>query len=228
MIKYGQGFLGGKNKMENKIVYMAGFPRKKKCKICNKVFLATNPRHTYCGNRKKKLGCRYKKDLELNRKHHKIRKQKGYYKTKVMREKLRKQKRRYKDSHLEYVKRQRILNNEYCKKNRKILYKKNKEWRRNNLVLILLKNRERKLRLEGVKGSHTIKEWTELKRKHNFCCVKCGISEKQLKERWNDINKGFIKLTRDHIIPIFLNGTDYIENIQPLCISCNAEKGVKI
>lgn len=58
-------------------------------------------------------------------------------------------------------------------------------------------------------GSHTLKEWNDLKEKHGYKCASCG--EKK-------------SLTKDHIKPLSKGGTDYIENIQPLCRNCNSKK----
>lgn len=73
-------------------------------------------------------------------------------------------------------------------------------------------NNKRRITKKGNGGSHSLDEWMMLKSKHDWKCVHCGVSEPT------------IKLTRDHIIPISKEGTDDIENIQPLCKSCNSKK----
>ena len=75
------------------------------------------------------------------------------------------------------------------------------------------KQREIKKKLNG--GSHTFGEWQTLKAQYNFTCVWCKRSEPQ------------IKLTQDHIISLKNGGSNNIENIQPLCVSCNSKKGIK-
>ncbi len=70
----------------------------------------------------------------------------------------------------------------------------------------------RRARELGAEGSHTLKEWLCLVENVDFRCVFC--KEKK-------------KLTRDHIVPLICGGTDYIDNIQPLCQSCNSKKGAR-
>ena len=72
---------------------------------------------------------------------------------------------------------------------------------------------KRRARLAQVGGFFTIGEWELLKKQYNFTCPHCKKIEPD------------IKLTIDHIIPVCRGGSNNIENIQPLCGSCNSKKG---
>jgi uncharacterized protein YdaU (DUF1376 family) len=61
------------------------------------------------------------------------------------------------------------------------------------------------------KGTHTEQEWLHLQAFCRHLCVRCEA--------------GNCELVRDHIVPIYKEGSDSIDNIQPLCRKCNASKG---
>ena len=71
-----------------------------------------------------------------------------------------------------------------------------------------LKSR-RYVRERNAIGSHTLQQWEDLKIEFNNRCGFCRDKK---------------KLTKDHIIPLSEGGTDYIDNIQPLCKNCNSKK----
>jgi 5-methylcytosine-specific restriction endonuclease McrA len=73
------------------------------------------------------------------------------------------------------------------------------------------KNRMGLIRANG--GDLTIDQWHEIRNKYGNKCLCCGTTE---------------KISLDHIIPVTKSGKHTAENVQPLCVSCNSRKGVKI
>lgn len=61
----------------------------------------------------------------------------------------------------------------------------------------------------GSGGRHSDKQWLALLGLCEGKCVKCGSIE---------------DITRDHVVPLTLGGSDNIDNIQPLCRPCNSQK----
>ena len=99
-----------------------------------------------------------------------------------------------------------------------------KKYRENHRDWVASTKQNRRARVAEVGGSFTPEQWKALKEGFNNRCAVCGEEK---------------KLTVDHIIPIFKwkewareNHPDYggndIDNIQPLCISCNSRKSWQI
>lgn len=71
--------------------------------------------------------------------------------------------------------------------------------------------RAKRLAAARLLGRHTQEEWERLV---EFCgnkCARCGAEG--------------VPLQKDHVKPIYQGGSDGIDNIQPLCRSCNSSKG---
>jgi 5-methylcytosine-specific restriction endonuclease McrA len=64
-------------------------------------------------------------------------------------------------------------------------------------------------------GTVTEAEWGALKARYNYTCLRCGRREPE------------IVLTLDHVMPLSMGGRHSIENIQPLCFSCNSSKNAR-
>lgn len=105
-------------------------------------------------------------------------------------------------------------------KNKKYRRMMRKKWASENKDFKRFLNLKRLSIKKNAEGSHTFGEWELLKKQYGYTCPCCKKKEPF---------KGRIKyLTEDHIIPLFKGGSDYIENIQPLCKTCNSAKHTKI
>lgn len=67
----------------------------------------------------------------------------------------------------------------------------------------------RRVKEKNAPGSHTQREWERLVAKYDGKCLCCGSTE---------------NITRDHVVPLSLGGSDDISNLQPLCHACNSAK----
>lgn len=63
----------------------------------------------------------------------------------------------------------------------------------------------------GAEGSFSNEEWVALCEKYGNRCLRCG--------------RGDVTLSVDHVKPLSKGGTNWLDNIQPLCVSCNCSKG---
>lgn len=88
-----------------------------------------------------------------------------------------------------------------------------KRWQKNNPDKFKTIQNNYRARRRKAKGSFTSDEWSNLCKKYDSTCLRCGSQD---------------KMTVDHVVPLVKGGTNYIENIQPLCRSCNASKGAKV
>lgn len=96
--------------------------------------------------------------------------------------------------------------------------KSTKKYRQSNKYKIVHKKNDmdRRARLKQSVGSFDLKEFNLLvKIKFDNKCNLCG-------------NEFTGKYSIDHIIPLYLGGSNTINNIQPLCKSCNSRKHIKI
>jgi len=85
----------------------------------------------------------------------------------------------------------------------------NTKLQRKNAVL-----RSRRLAAARAKNTHTAEQWAEILEMCDRRCVRCG----------DQAPEGFQPF-KDHILPIYLGGSDGPENLQPLCLQCNSSKG---
>lgn len=81
--------------------------------------------------------------------------------------------------------------------------------------------RAKRLAIARERGTHTQDEWQAVLWIWDYRCARCGISSSEHRKLTGK------RLTKDHITSLCSPGcSDGIGNIQPLCIACNAQKGM--
>jgi len=106
-----------------------------------------------------------------------------------------------------------IIRRRWRKKNQKKNRELAKSWGLKNREYVLWNARIQDYKRKKAVGTFSLNEWNLLKRKYNYRCAKCKKRK---------------KLTVDHKIPLSKGGTNWIDNIQPLCMQCNCSKGNKL
>jgi len=86
-----------------------------------------------------------------------------------------------------------------------------KKYRDTHLGEHLERNRRRRAIRKDLHEHFTEEEWQVLLCKYGSKCLRCDAPG---------------ELTRDHVIPLYMGGSDAIDNIQPLCHRCNSAKGI--
>ena len=107
----------------------------------------------------------------------------------------------------------------YCKKhydaNPELRRECTKTWQRANPDAVRAISRARRARKRGAEGFHTQEDITKLLDQQNKECL-CGVSF------------DLIDYTVDHIVPLSRGGSNWPDNLQLLCQSCNDSKGTKL
>lgn len=81
------------------------------------------------------------------------------------------------------------------------------------------KSRSERLANARQLATHSKSEWLAMMEVCGHRCVKCGTHSSELHGE---------SLCKDHIKPVYVGGSDGIENIQPMCRNCNSSKGPRL
>jgi len=93
---------------------------------------------------------------------------------------------------------------------------KRRQWRKSNKEKVRISNNRRRALKENAEGSFTLEEWLACIASYNHQCYGClcVFDEENIP-------------TVDHSTPLSRGGSNYIDNIEPLCGKCNSKKGTK-
>ncbi len=110
-----------------------------------------------------------------------------------------------------------VYKQDHYEQNREVVIARSKEWAENNLERVKQfkadNGRKRRAARHASRGNFTAKEFEKLCESYGNKCLRCGSMS--------------VVLEADHVVPLTRGGSDAIDNIQPLCGTCNRSKFVK-
>lgn len=109
-----------------------------------------------------------------------------------------------------------LHNKTYSSSHRELCSRLHRLWRMKNRARFNERSRINCIRHRALKrqaeGSFSLDDWTVIKLLFDNACAYCGRTE---------------PLTVDHKIPLTRGGSNYPDNIQPLCAKCNSIKNAR-
>ena len=147
---------------------------------------------------------------EMDEAHRAAERERGRRYTEQNREKERERLRQYKHEHPD---RRKATVQRYYETHKEEHMAAGLRWKRANPDKTRAMKQRRRAAKAGAGGQFTDREWQALCALYNHSCLCCG--------------RAGLPLTADHVLPVSLGGSSWIDNIQPLCGPCNSRKGDK-
>lgn len=175
----------------------------KKCALKNRSEYRKNNRKMWRNNNKEKITTENKVYRDNNKEKEAARTKKWYENNKERRNKVQK---------------------EWRENNKERIAAKNKEWYKNNKEKAKCRKHRYRARKANAEGSHTDKEWDSKVVEYNNRCAYCGVTLEENSSGSYNPNG----VTKEHVIALENDGSNYINNLVPACRICNDRKGTKL
>lgn len=87
-----------------------------------------------------------------------------------------------------------------------------RKWKQDHPEAVAVSRQNDRAKRSANGGRISKRDWRRILDAFNHCCAKCGSSE---------------NIHMDHVVPLARGGANSIDNVQPLCQTCNLRKGAK-